>query len=134
MDFLRFDKINNLRIDVNKYLIFSPHDLIDLKNSQSKKAEIVTKLITESEELTNLYNLHSPFFDSDIRNNLETSKKLYRDHRWSLQELIVDKGEVSDNDKFDKGLPILFELGFQFKKDFEEAIDTQMTRLDITER
>ena len=132
-DFLRFEKINEVRLKLENYLIFSPYDIIEVKESSTKSGEIVTKLINDCEEITNLFDQHAPFFDKDIRMLLEDCKKKYRDHRWELQKLITARGSVSDPDKFDKGLPLLFDLGNDFRKLFESQIEIQLNRLDITD-
>jgi hypothetical protein len=132
MDFMRFEKINELRLELDKYLIFAPYDIIAVKESSEDRNRAVTKLLNDNEKLIALFESSKPYFDADLRDRVNKLGANYKDRRWDLQQLISGIGTVSDEEKFDKGLPELFELGHQFKNVFEEVIDQQMRRLDIT--
>ena len=134
IDFMRFEKINEIRIEIDKYLIFTPFDVIKAKESSEELGSVYQKMISDAEELIELYEANSPYFDPDLRENIETSKKVYINQRELLQGLIYSLEQVSDKEKFDKELPKLFESGVQFKDDLENNIQTQMKRLDITDQ
>ncbi len=135
IDFMRFEKVNSLRIELEKLLFFLPNDVISVTESSEKKGEAVTRLINESEELIKLFELNMPFFDKDLRDSLDKKRKTYVNLRWDLQQIIISGGgtiKAADEKKFDENLSTLFTMGYEFKKDFEAMVQQQMTRLDIT--